>query len=242
MKIGHDIFGKAYGVMLRNDLHAQNSIDHKLMQEMVLLDEESYPVLYGIRPQEKDMRGHELFQFARQFQGESSRHTVENILHYCAGIADSFSVPFEEMQFGGTEKEILDRGTDWCADMARVGAVLLMCNGIPARLVHLVNPRLAYNGHVVVEAFYEGKYGVCDFIYGYCFYDEKPLDVYNLMQYKQHLAQYSEDYAGLYCAAAVSEYDPLGENCYGISTPNEYYLRLINTDHKGKWLMGEDGA
>lgn len=43
------------------------------------------------------------------------------------------------MLFGGTEKEILDRGTDWCTDMARVGAVFLKCLGIPSRIVHLAD-------------------------------------------------------------------------------------------------------
>ncbi len=37
MEKGYDVFGKAYGVMNRNDLHALESIDHKLMQEMILL-------------------------------------------------------------------------------------------------------------------------------------------------------------------------------------------------------------
>ena len=32
---GYDVFGKEYGCMLRNDLHDINSIEHKLMQEMV---------------------------------------------------------------------------------------------------------------------------------------------------------------------------------------------------------------
>ena len=27
MKTGYDVFGKSYGVMLRNDVHADNSID-----------------------------------------------------------------------------------------------------------------------------------------------------------------------------------------------------------------------
>lgn len=29
MKYGYDVFGKEYGVMLRNDLHALDSIDHQ---------------------------------------------------------------------------------------------------------------------------------------------------------------------------------------------------------------------
>lgn len=238
---GYDIFGKAYGVMLRNDLHDINSIDHKFMQEMILLKDENREVLYSDMPICKDFREHELYSFAQQFKGESDHQTIENILRYTANIAANYHEPFEEMKFGGTENEILDRGTDWCADMARVGVVLLGCNGLPARIIHLVNPEKAYNGHVVTEAFYEGKYGVCDFLYGYCFYQERPLDAYTLMREKHYLKTYSENYASLYSAVAINEYNPLDKsNNYTVSIPNEYYLRLINTEHNDKWIMGEE--
>lgn len=240
MKKGYDVFGKAYGVMCRNDTHDPKSIDHKLMQEMILLDSESFEYLYRKAPSTPNMSAHKLRSFAKQFRGEDDRKTIENILKYCSDIAINYDVPFEQMLFGGTEEEILERGTDWCADMARVGAVLLMCNGIPARIVHLANPAKAYNGHVVTEAYYEGKFGVCDFIYGYLFYDKKPLDAYELSQNKWYLNMYPEDYAGLYSCVAISEYDPMAENCYNISVPNEYTTRLINEDHNGRWIMGED--
>lgn len=61
--------------------------------------------------------------------------------------ADTYDVPFAQMCFGGTEKEILSRGTGRCTDMARVGVVLLMCNGLPTRVVYLVSPAKAYHGH-----------------------------------------------------------------------------------------------
>lgn len=237
---GYGVFGKAYGVMLKNDLHAAGSIDHKLMEEMILLNKETYALLYNETPKQKDMQKHELFLFAQQFRGGGDYQTIENVLHYTANMAANFHVAFEKMEFGGTEKEIIERGTDWCADMARVGAVLLGCNGIPARIVHLANPKKAYNGHVVTEAFYEGKYGVCDFLYGYCFYEKKPIDTYELMQKKQYLETYPEDYAALYLTAAISEYDPMENNNYDKSTANEYYLNLINSNHNDKWIMQED--
>lgn len=241
MEKGYDIFGKAYGVMMRNDLHDINSIDHKLIQEMIRLDDESYEFLYGSNPMWIDMKNHECYSFAKQFSGIDDRQTIENVLAYTAKIAEDCHDDFTEMKFGGTEKEILERGTDWCADLARVGAVLLACNDIPTRIVHLVNPFKAYHGHVVVEAFYEGKYGICDCVYGYFFYEEEPLDAYTLMNNRESLAAYPEDYAALYSAVAISEYDPMDKNHnYTISSPNQYYLNLIYTDHNDKWIMGED--
>lgn len=240
MRKGYDVFGPAYGVMLRNDVHALESIDHKFMREMILLDEESWGFLYQTAPIRINMEAHELYPFAQRFRGSDDRRTIENILRYTAKIASDYQTAFENMKFGGTEKEILKRGTDWCADMARVGAVLLQCNGIPARIVHLVNVNKAYNGHVVNEAFYEGKYGVCDFLYGYSFYDERPLDAYDLMCCKRHLEGYPEDYASLYSAVAINEYNPMGDNDYTVSVPNQYTLNLISQNHGGKWIMGED--
>lgn len=240
MKKGYDVFGKAYGIMMRSDLHDPESIDHKLMQEMVLLDEESHDFLYRPAPELLDMKNHELYTFSRKFRGDSDSHTIRNILRYTAERAENFQDAFKTMQFGGTEKEILDRGTDWCADMARVGVVLLECNGIPARIIYLANLQKAYNGHVVAEAFYEGKYGVCDFIYGYSFYEEKPLDAYELMRRKRYLQAYPKDYAALYSAAAISDYNPMGDHNYKISLPNQYYLKLMSGNHNGKWMMGEE--
>lgn len=237
---GYGIFGKEYEIMLRNDLHAEQSIDHVLMKEMILVNEDSCGLLYGSVPVRVDMSDHELYLFALQFQKETIQDTIDCILQYTSNIANDFQEPFESMQFGGTEKEILKRGTDWCADMARVGAVLLMCNGIPARIVHLVNPELAYHGHVVTEAYYNGKYGVCDFVYGYRFVNEKPLDTYELMKDKQKLKLYEANYANLYRKAAISEYNPMEKNDYSITYANSYYLKLMNSNHNGKWIMGED--
>jgi len=42
------------------------------------------------------------------------------------------------MVFGGTELEIIKRGSDWCSDLSRVGAALLQCLGMPSRIAILV--------------------------------------------------------------------------------------------------------
>ena len=58
MKIGYDVFGKAYGIMFRNDLHDIHSIDHKFMKEMIYLEEESCNFLYNCKPVKIDMTNH----------------------------------------------------------------------------------------------------------------------------------------------------------------------------------------
>lgn len=241
MKKGYDVFSKAYGVMLRNDLHAKDSIDHKLMQEMILLDESSYNLLYQQPPTIENMENHEVFSYAQQFKSSSDHQTIKNVIKHLCSIASGYNTPFEDMLFGGTEKEILDRGTDWCSDMARVCTVLLKCLGIPARIVQLANTDKAYNGHAAVEAYYEGKYGFCDPVYGNCFHKDKPIDVYEIIKDKSILNGMPKDYAGLFSAAALCDYDPNDpNNKYIISRPNDYYLTLIGTSHNDKWIMNEE--
>ena len=231
MKKGYGVLGKAYEIMLRNDPHDPNSIDHKLMREMILLEPDSYPTLYGGHPAAPDMKGHALYGFAQSFQGDTDSASIRNILTCTSKIAADYAIPFEEMRFGGTEQEILSRGTDWCADMARVAAVLLHCLGIPARILHLVNPQKAYHGHVVVEAFYEGKFGVLDPLYGYCFYEGQPLDAYTLMNEPEHLKGYDADYRDLFQRIAISEYDPLDAEKLGhIQAGDTVFTTAVVTD------------
>ena len=240
MKQGYGIFGKPYEIMLRNDLHDLASIDHALIRDMILLDGESVHALYQ-KPACRNMENHELYAFAQQFKAAQDRQSIRNVLDYTSGIAMRYDVDFKDMSFGGTEKQILQRGTDWCADMARVGACLLQCLGIPCRILNLVNLNKAYHGHVAGEAYYEGRYGVVDFIYGYQFYGETPISARDVLQNADILNAYPEEYRGLYSAIGVSEYDPMDpSNNYSISKPNAYTMKLIYTDNNDKWIMGED--
>lgn len=246
-KRGYSVFGKEYEQMLRHDLHAENSIDHQLLRRMVLLEEDTAARLYsqkGSLP--AGIQHHPLYDFAGHFAGNHQAQSIDHLLHLTKRMAENFAVPFEQMRFGGTEREILLRSTDWCSDMARLGAVLLMCLGIPARILILANRQKAYHGHVVTEAFYEEHWGVVDFLYGCRFYQGHPLNGWELKRCPQRVGQWfapeqAEDMTGLYDGMAVSEYDPMDlQNDYTISGPNEYYLRLMSQPHDG-WFMGEDG-
>ena len=240
MKKGYGIFGKPYEIMLRNDLHDEKSIDHELMRNMVLLDKDSFKYLYN-KPVCPNMSNHELYDFAQRFKAASEKLSIRNILDFTSGMAERYDVDFAEMLFGGTEKQILERETDWCADMARVGCVLLQCIGIPCRILHLANLDKAYNGHVAGEAYYENHYGIVDFIYGYQFYGIKPIDAHEVTQNAELLNPYPESYRGLFSAIGISEYDPTnGNNSYIVSTPNKYYMNLIYANHNDTWIMGED--
>ena len=224
MKQGYGVFGAAYEVMLRNDPHDPRSIDHELLRRMVRLDPESYDLLYAEPPFCPHMEGHDLYGLAQTLKKQEDRASIETILAFTSGIAKKCETSLEKKRFGGTEQEILARGTDWCTDMARVAVVLLGCIGIPAR----------------VEAFYDGKYGAADPIYGYTFYDGSPLDAYTLMYEPQHLKHLPEEYRSLFQCIAVSRYDPMDpSNDYSVSAVNAYYRTVLTREHHGHWMMGE---
>lgn len=252
MKSGYDVFGKEFGVMMRNDLHALDSIDHKFLEEMVLVDEETSHVFYGTIPAiSYDVTKHELFEVAQQFKSYNELNTIKNVLKFTSDIALNYDVDFSDMIFGGIEKDIINRGTDWCSDMARVGCVLLQCNYIPARIVHIVDIQKAYHGHVVCEAFFEGGYGVCDFIFGVVGYDKSPISAWQMSLSKNKITKcYARDYKlyseknnfeGLFSKVSVNEYDIMDKNNkFTESKSNDYTMRIITDDHNGNWFMGED--
>ena len=249
---GYDVFGKAYGEMLRNDLHASNSIDHQFLKEMILVDEDSVHLLYGdVCEIPQNIEKHELFEFAQQFKSNQPIYTIKNILEFTSQIALNYDIEFLDMTFGGKEKDIIARGTDWCADMARVGCVLLQCNNIPARIVHIVNKEKAYHGHVICEAFFNGNYGICDFIYGVIGYDTMPISAWEMKLNKDLVTKcYSRDYEdwsitndfeGLFSEVAINEYNIMDtNNKYVESKANEYTKRIILESHNDRWFMNED--
>lgn len=237
--------------MLKNDLHDINSIDHQFLKEMILVDCSSIYFLYDKSIKiNKKITEHELYSFAQQFKRNNDKETILEVLIFTSHIALNYNVEFKDMVFGGKEIDILKRGTDWCADMSRVGCVLLQCLGIPARIVHIVNLSKAYNGHVVVEAFYENCYGICDFVYDVLAYKDKPLSALELNNdrnlvthcYQRDYKDYSLecDFEGLYSAVGINEYDPLSNNNYLLSKANEYYINIIYSNHHNSWIMGED--
>jgi len=251
MKKGYRVFGKAYEVMFRNDLHDKHSIDHYLLSNMILLDNESNNYLYQEpKSVSDDVRFHELYSFSQQFKGSNDLESIGNVMTYLNEIVKKFDAQFEDMYFGGTEKEIIKRGTDWCADISRVGVALLQCLCIPSRIVIIVNKDVAYNGHQVAEAYVNGKYMICDFLYGVigkvdaiCSVHDllnKPEQVKNIYQSSVKDDSQLDYISGLYKLAAISEYDVTKIFNYNISRPNEYYLKMMRLKHNGQWQMKED--
>ena len=237
---GYDVFGKAYGYMLRNDLHDLNSIEHKLMQEQIRLDSVSEPFLYGGYQVLYPLENHELYSFSQKFKLKSELNSLKAVVEYTFKLASNFNVPLKDMIFGGTEKEILNRGTDWCFDLTRLAAVILDCIGLTSRFVFVANPYKAYHGHVLLEVYYNDSWGVIDPLYGYIFFDSKPISAKDILHSSQ-LNAMDEDYKNMFKQIAIVEYNPNDEdNKYLISKCNEYTYKINTLNQNGNWLLGED--
>lgn len=251
MKKGYHIFGKEYGIMFKNDLHAEGSIDREIVEHMILLDRDSEVFLYGSEQIKinSDMIHHELFDFAQQFKGKTDIQTVESVVSFTSHIVKNFDLDFKDMLFGGTEKQIIERGTDWCTDISRVGCVLLQCLNIPCRMVVLVNSKKAYHGHTLCETYVNGDYMMCDFTYGVYGYTNKSLSVREMVQDKKLIEEVYEKavskdqnfnyFVGLFDRVGISSYDPADDHDYTISRPNQYYIDMMKLEHNGFWQLGE---
>jgi hypothetical protein len=250
MKRGLGVFGKEYEYMFKNDLHSKLSVDYRILERMILIDRDSVDELYNIKNLlvEISLEQHELFEFSRSFRGNTENDSVKNVLKFTKDIVNSYTNPFYEMDFGGTEKEIIARGTDWCTDISRVGCVILKCLGIPCRIAVLANVNVAYNGHTVCEAYVNGTYTMCDFTYGISGLDNNDTSVWELINnpnkvikiYQHSKDELDLDYIkGLFTKAALYEYNIEETHNYTISKPNEYYLKMMSLCHNETWLLGE---
>lgn len=237
---GYDVFGKSYGFMLRNDLHDINSIEHKLMQEQIRLDSISEPFLYGGYRTSYPLENHELYLFSQRFITDNELDSIKLLVKYTHEMASKYNVPLEHMLFGGSEMEILERGTDWCFDLARLAAVILDCIGLISRFIFVANPNKAYHGHVLLEVYYNNYWGVVDPLYGYIFFDSKPISAKEIL-YSSQLINMNEDYKNMFKQIAIAEYNPNDpNNKYIVSKCNEYTYKLNTIKHNGTWLLGED--
>ena len=258
---GTDQFGKAYGIMLKNGPHALGSADRVLAETNVRLCAETAEYLYtghsptstsygkGSRP---ILEGY--VADAQAFQG-TSLVRVARIVDFCKRLGERAPEDLDEMRFGGTEEQIVDRGSDWCTDVARVACAMCQVAGVPARLIWLINLTQAYSGHAIIEAFVEDVWGAADPLNGvlYRHSDGRPATTWELMNddrlvrmsWQRQLSFYAN--ARQFAAAAVGNY-PIWQASsfdYTASSLNDYSRRVLEMSNAGwpgglRWLFGEE--
>ena len=244
MKKGLGIFGKQYEIMYKNDVHAKGSVDRVLTEEMIKLDKNSAGYLYtaytGLYNSYIAGSRIVLENIVTELKRQTEADTVDAIISYCKNIVDNCNYETEDMIFGGTEEEIIERGTYWCTDIARVACVMLQIAGLPSRIVITADTRFAYSGHVVTEVCYNSEWGVCDPTSGKVFRDENGVPI---SAWKMHSCRVDEQYESV----AVSNYfvNDKEKYSYETSTVNDYYRGILKHSSEQwaggiRWIHGED--
>ncbi|MEK7764786.1 MAG: transglutaminase domain-containing protein [bacterium] len=177
-------------------------------------------------------------------------HPLAAVAAFCHSLQDKVAGQdnMDDWRFGGTEEDITERGTDWCTDVSRVACVLCQVAGYPARLVQLADLTAAYSGHMVIEAFADGRWAVMDPLHGLLHRhgDGTPAAALDL---NRNLALADLAHQPLYSAIAISNYfvQDRDRYDYAVSGINPAYRQLLGMSVRGwpgglRWLHGEDRA
>jgi len=258
--IGIGQFGPAYEIMLRNDCHAPGSVDRSLLHGMVRLCDATAGYLYAehtpTRIQYRPGSRPALEEYVRAAVKDAAPNEdrIAGIAWFCSDLGQRTVHDLDGMRVGGTEEELISRGSDWCADVARVACVLYQVAGYPCRVVFLADTERAYSGHAIVELHRSGTWGAVDPSTSviYCLPDGRPARTWDLMSdpglVEAHgPAAYTNP--GQFRRAAIANYFAWqsGAYDYAVSAPNEYYRPILEMSDKGwpgglRWLHGEDQA
>ena len=256
-------FGKAYGIMLGNDTHALGSVDRVLADKMVRLCAETSDYLYtryspttdrhesGSRPM---LEGY--VADAGASQGPSTDR-VARVVDFCQVLGERTVDYLDGMRFGGTEEQIITRGSEWCADVARVACVMCQVASVPSRLIWLFNLSQAYSGHQIIEVYNEGGWAAVDPLNGVAYRhpNGKPATTWELMNDEELVRASWLDRSSFYTnprqfeAAAVCNYliRQASDFDYTVSPLNDYTRRVLEMADAGwpgglRWLHGENGG
>ena len=244
MRKGIGIFGKQYEIMFKNDTHANGSVDVILSEQMIKLDADSVEYLYSSYTHlfSHYKSGSRIFleNIVNSLKCENPSETVYNIISYCKNIVENCDIDMNDMIFGGTEEEIIQRGTDWCTDISRVACVMFQIAGLPSRIINTANTKLAYYGHAVTEVYYNNKWGIADPTNGTVVKNQNgnPVSAWEI-----HSECNDEQYESI----GLSNYyiDEKENYSYETSGLNDYYREILKHSTEQwaggiRWIHGED--
>ena len=261
---GPKAFGGAYRIMLDNDPHASGSADREIVARMIRLCDETAGYLYdghtsrSIGYAEGTRPGLERLCAEAGSPASAPEQRVAAIADFTRGLAGkSPAGGLSAMRFGGTEEQIIERGSDWCADVARVGCALYQVAGFPCRMVYLFDLRAAYSGHVIVEVHRSGTWGAVDpsSAVVYRTAEGAPATTWELMNDAGLVERHAGPEAWYtkpeqFTAAGIANYHVRDASRYDYSVTgvNDYTRAVLAMADRGwpgglRWLHGEpDGA
>ena len=251
-------FGRAYETMLGNDSHASGSVDITLAEQMVKLFAQMSSYLYRVftptdvsyrRGSRPELEHHVVQAVAG---GNGDKEQLEGIIEFCRGLGEWAVEGLDDLLLGGTEEMIVERGSDWCTDVARITCQVA---GLPARIVSLFNTGQAYSGHSIIEVYHAGSWGAADPVNGilYRLPNRAPDTTLELMNdhsliqlaWKDERNFYADP--GQFAGAAISNYFVSDSPNYdfAVSGVNDYNRAVLEMSGRGwpgglRWLHGED--
>jgi hypothetical protein len=248
--------------MFENDTHALGSIDRALQDNMIKLCPDTMGYLYSgytptISHYEKGSRP-KLEKYAEKIISDNSaaKLHIKAIAQFTSNLRNNAEDNLDLMQFGGTEEEIIKRGSDWCTDVARVAVALCQIAGYPTRIIHLFDITRAYSGHEIIEVYSDKTWGAVDPLRNVVYHSLKgyPVSVWNLMNNHQLIKDnYIGDQSstlsvvGQFSGVAISNYfiRRIEDYNYTISKINSYYRSILENSNCGwpsglRWIHGED--
>ena len=235
--------------MLHSDPHAPGSADRSIVASMIRLCDETAHYLYGgyTSPTSGYVTGSR--PGLERFLGEAGSPAVDPAQRIAAignltrRLAErSPAGGLSAMRFGGTEEQIIERGSDWCADVARVGCALYQVAGFPCRMVYLFDLQAAYSGHVIVEVHRSRRWGAVDPISGvvYGTDDGAPANTWELMNDADLVNRHAGPEAWYtnpeqFAAAGTANYHvrDAARYDYTVTGVNEYTRAVLSTADRG---------
>ena len=245
MEKGTGIFGKRYEIGFKNDSHADGSVDKILWEQMIKLDENSVEYLYNSYTDlfSRYKSGSRVFleNIVVSLKSDKPSETVDNIIAYCRNIVEIYDdIAIDDMIFGGTEEEIIQRGTHWCTDISRVACIMFQIAGLPSRIITTANTKFAYCGHIMTEVYYDNKWGIADPTYGTVIRreDGTPVSAWEI-----HTECLDEQYESV----GISNYyaDEKENYSYETSKVSDYCREILKHSEENwaggiRWIHGED--
>ena len=137
--------------------------------------------------------------------------------------------------WGGTEEFVIAKGSDWCAEVARVFCALSQLCEIPSRIVYTYS---SDDGHVIAECYTEEGWCLVDPLAPkvYDTVDHMPISAVDMVRAdparkKEYTAGREGHYVDprFFRYVAISEYWLRSEASYnyGLSHCNDYYRELL---------------
>ncbi len=105
-------------------------------------------------------------------KAKDDQDKVIMLMNWCVNIEKNFPTrernaesgfyrSLDDFLWGGTEEEVIKKGSDWCGEIARVFCILNQIAGFPARIVYLYHVSEP-QAHAVGEVYVESKWSLFD--------------------------------------------------------------------------------